>query len=293
MSRARQDLLSRTALGVFRLNGQFLSVADELARPAGLTAAFFMLRIAVPRSVLILDPILLVASMGGSRLIYRMHRERRMSSRLPATREPVLVLGAGVAVVPNGIDLPTFRPPGPPVGAPRVVFCGVMDYAPNASGAEWLARRVWPGEPAVGKQLWLGEEAAFEVIGMVGDVRNDGLAAPAESALYVPSSVFLRSSVKVFVRAEPGLAPESLAPAVRQAVWEVNPQQPIADMAPVRMSVSTDASRIARGAPVPGSNSVSTASSDGRSCFQLSTKSPTTFTPATPSGATTPRSTLK
>ncbi|MFF7843067.1 MarR family winged helix-turn-helix transcriptional regulator [Streptomyces ossamyceticus] len=41
MSRARQDLLSRTALGVFRLNGRFLSVADELARPAGLTAAWW------------------------------------------------------------------------------------------------------------------------------------------------------------------------------------------------------------------------------------------------------------
>ncbi|TQJ54604.1 MarR family winged helix-turn-helix transcriptional regulator [Streptomyces sp. NBC_00080] len=39
MSRERQDLLSRSALGVFRLNGQFLTVAEELAGPAGLTAA--------------------------------------------------------------------------------------------------------------------------------------------------------------------------------------------------------------------------------------------------------------
>ncbi|MFD9406152.1 MarR family winged helix-turn-helix transcriptional regulator [Streptomyces sp. NPDC059989] len=39
--RDRQDLLSRTALGVFRLNGQFLSVSEELARPAGLTAAWW------------------------------------------------------------------------------------------------------------------------------------------------------------------------------------------------------------------------------------------------------------
>ncbi|MGW6706874.1 MarR family winged helix-turn-helix transcriptional regulator [Streptomyces sp. NPDC054956] len=39
--RARQELLSRTALGVFRLNGQFLSVSEELARPAGLTAAWW------------------------------------------------------------------------------------------------------------------------------------------------------------------------------------------------------------------------------------------------------------
>ncbi|MFE3630935.1 MarR family winged helix-turn-helix transcriptional regulator [Streptomyces goshikiensis] len=37
--REKQDLLSRTALGVFRLNGQFLAVSEELARPAGLTAA--------------------------------------------------------------------------------------------------------------------------------------------------------------------------------------------------------------------------------------------------------------
>ncbi|MFE6282532.1 MarR family winged helix-turn-helix transcriptional regulator [Streptomyces sp. NPDC057877] len=41
MSRDRQDLLSRGALGVFRLNGQFLAVADELARPAGLSAAWW------------------------------------------------------------------------------------------------------------------------------------------------------------------------------------------------------------------------------------------------------------
>ncbi|MFH8344696.1 MarR family winged helix-turn-helix transcriptional regulator [Streptomyces sp. NPDC018045] len=33
------ELLSRTALGVFRLNGQVLAVSERLARPAGLTTA--------------------------------------------------------------------------------------------------------------------------------------------------------------------------------------------------------------------------------------------------------------
>ncbi|WP_327117149.1 MarR family winged helix-turn-helix transcriptional regulator [Streptomyces sp. NBC_01341] len=33
------DRFSRTAIGVFRLNGRFLAVAEELAGPAGLTAA--------------------------------------------------------------------------------------------------------------------------------------------------------------------------------------------------------------------------------------------------------------
>ncbi|MEU9144683.1 MarR family transcriptional regulator [Streptomyces sp. NPDC048349] len=50
--RARQDLLSRTALGVFRLNGQFLAVSEELARPAGLTAAWWQVLGAVLREPL-------------------------------------------------------------------------------------------------------------------------------------------------------------------------------------------------------------------------------------------------
>ena len=52
MSRERQDLLSRSALGVFRLNGQFLAVAEELAGPSGLTAAWWQVLGAVLREPL-------------------------------------------------------------------------------------------------------------------------------------------------------------------------------------------------------------------------------------------------
>jgi DNA-binding MarR family transcriptional regulator len=47
-----QALLSRTALGVFRLNGQFLAASEELARPAGLTAAWWQVLGAVLREPL-------------------------------------------------------------------------------------------------------------------------------------------------------------------------------------------------------------------------------------------------
>ncbi|QEU92934.1 MarR family winged helix-turn-helix transcriptional regulator [Streptomyces kanamyceticus] len=50
--RAQQDLLSRTALTVFRLNGQFLGASEELARPAGLTAAWWQVLGAVLREPL-------------------------------------------------------------------------------------------------------------------------------------------------------------------------------------------------------------------------------------------------
>ncbi|AWK75070.1 MarR family transcriptional regulator [Rhodococcus oxybenzonivorans] len=39
--RPEQELLSGAALTTFRLNGQFLAVAEDLARPAGLTAAWW------------------------------------------------------------------------------------------------------------------------------------------------------------------------------------------------------------------------------------------------------------
>jgi len=41
MTRREQDLLSAASITTFRLNGQFLALAGELARPAGLTAAWW------------------------------------------------------------------------------------------------------------------------------------------------------------------------------------------------------------------------------------------------------------
>jgi DNA-binding MarR family transcriptional regulator len=39
VTRREQDLLSAASISTFKLNGQFLALAEELARPAGLTAA--------------------------------------------------------------------------------------------------------------------------------------------------------------------------------------------------------------------------------------------------------------
>jgi DNA-binding MarR family transcriptional regulator len=41
VTRREQDLLSAASITTFRLNGQFLALAEELARPAGLTAAWW------------------------------------------------------------------------------------------------------------------------------------------------------------------------------------------------------------------------------------------------------------
>ncbi|MGW7417746.1 MarR family winged helix-turn-helix transcriptional regulator [Streptomyces sp. NPDC054863] len=45
-----QQLLSRTALGVFHLNGQFIAVSDAMAREVGLTASWWQVLGAVNRT---------------------------------------------------------------------------------------------------------------------------------------------------------------------------------------------------------------------------------------------------
>ena len=41
MTRREQNLLSAASITAFKLNGQFLELAEDLARPAGLTAAWW------------------------------------------------------------------------------------------------------------------------------------------------------------------------------------------------------------------------------------------------------------
>lgn len=68
-------------------------------------AMLFMLQLAVPRSVLVMSPILLVVMMGGSRLAYRGWKERRLGLAPALGREPVVVLGAAEAAASLVKDL--------------------------------------------------------------------------------------------------------------------------------------------------------------------------------------------
>jgi len=49
----------------------------------------------VPRSAYLLAPLLLMMMMGGSRIAYRVWKEKRLYGRMQLTGEPVLVIGAG------------------------------------------------------------------------------------------------------------------------------------------------------------------------------------------------------
>ena len=95
------------AFGAYRGMWRYVGVKDlqRIVLTVGLAAALvgacvFMFQLRdVPRSVLILQPMLLIMAMGGTRFLYRAWRERRLYGGVRFEGEPVLVLGAGDAAM--------------------------------------------------------------------------------------------------------------------------------------------------------------------------------------------------
>jgi FlaA1/EpsC-like NDP-sugar epimerase len=106
------------ALGLYRGLWRFASIADlqRIVLAAGLGSVLVpvvlvmtRLQAVVPRSVLILYPIVLIFLMAGSRFAYRVWKEHRLYSPLEALGEPVLIIGAGDAGVRLANDLARSR----------------------------------------------------------------------------------------------------------------------------------------------------------------------------------------
>src|SRR5437763_11589434 len=94
------------ALGLYRGLWRFASILDvqRIVLAAALGAilipvvlVMLQLQTVVPRSVLILYPVVLIFLMAGSRFAYRVWKEHRLYSPLAALGEPVLIVGAGEA----------------------------------------------------------------------------------------------------------------------------------------------------------------------------------------------------
>ncbi len=94
--------------GLYRGMWRYASVTDlrrislAVLFAAGMIAmALWMFRVnaVVPRSVLVISPVLLLLLMGGSRFVYRLWREQSLYRLGKLSGEPVLIMGAGDAAV--------------------------------------------------------------------------------------------------------------------------------------------------------------------------------------------------
>ncbi|MEO6566412.1 MAG: polysaccharide biosynthesis protein, partial [Casimicrobiaceae bacterium] len=105
-------------LGLYRGLWRFASIVDlqRIVLAAALGAVLvpvvlvmLQLQTVVPRSVLILYPVVLIFLMAGSRFAYRVWKEHRLYSPLEALGEPVLIVGAGEAGARLAKDLTRSR----------------------------------------------------------------------------------------------------------------------------------------------------------------------------------------
>lgn len=91
-----------------------------------------------------------------------------------------------------------------------------------------LAQLLWPGGSAIGQRVRdsrVSNDPPMEVIGVVGDVHHNGPSAPARPEFYRPFPQDPFSFMAVALRTSG--RPESFAGAVRTAVTDLDPAQPI------------------------------------------------------------------
>jgi FlaA1/EpsC-like NDP-sugar epimerase len=128
--------------GLYRGVWRFASVSDLkriflaiAAATALITAALFMLQtdIVIPRSVIILDPLLLILMMGGSRFVYRAWKEHQLYGITLKQGNPVIVLGAGEAAVALVKDL---------ARSPQWQVVGLLDDDSSMLGREIFGVKV-------------------------------------------------------------------------------------------------------------------------------------------------------
>ena len=92
--------------------------------------------------------------------------------------------------------------------------------------SDLLARQTFPDEEPLGKRLVMSfGNQAFEIIGIVGDIRHRQLESEPRAAMYMP--VYERGT-NVVLRAKGD--PTNLSAAVRKEVQAIDPNQPVAEL---------------------------------------------------------------
>jgi ABC-type antimicrobial peptide transport system permease subunit len=96
---------------------------------------------------------------------------------------------------------------------------------PVAIVSKGLADRYWPGGVALGQRVAITDRTWRRIVGIVNDVRNDGLETTARPTIYIPFSQFPRASMALIVRTDRNAM--TVMTAVRAAVRDVAPTQPV------------------------------------------------------------------
>jgi predicted permease len=99
--------------------------------------------------------------------------------------------------------------------------------------SEKTAQHYWPGQDPIGKRLKPGSTTSDgpwrEVIGVVKDVRQNDFIAQPKMQMYLPYRQMKDVAANALV-VRTSVEPMSLATSVRNAIWAVDKDQPVADI---------------------------------------------------------------
>ena len=130
------------------------------------------------------------------------------------------------------------------LGTPLIVgrdltWTDIYKKIPVAIVSENFAREYWHSAAgALGKQIRVGTTDDWrEIIGVAGDVHNDGVNKPAPTTVYWPVMMdrfegqkeMVQRSISLAIRS-PRAGSEAFMKEVQQAVWSTDPNLPLADV---------------------------------------------------------------
>jgi len=100
-----------------------------------------------------------------------------------------------------------------------------------------MAKNYWPGENPVGKRFKSGRYSEkspwISVVGIVGDIHQAGLDLPARAEMYFPYQQQDDGFSPEYLAVRASGDPMALAEIVRQQVWAVDKEQPVAKVMPL------------------------------------------------------------
>ena len=92
-----------------------------------------------------------------------------------------------------------------------------------------MARTLFPGQSPLGRHVTVSSDPSpvdFEIVGVVGDARIDGVELPAPLTMYAPLGQFWETRAAMSFVVRTALAPEALSETVRRLVAARNPNVP-------------------------------------------------------------------
>ena len=125
-----------------------------------------------------------------------------------------------------------FQTVGIPLRSGRLFNPGEPPLVAVVAG-EKAAQRVWPGQNPIGKRVRHPYDPTknhwFTVVGVVGDVRSDGLLGAYYPPIYFPywQLEWQQGDAEMFLIVRTIIEPKAISTAIREQVWKVDRNIPV------------------------------------------------------------------